>query len=53
MNYWYVNIDYKKGPSFGMSVQAPDRQSAEYIAKREAEVCGFNEVVKKVTTRED
>jgi len=50
---WYVNIDYKKGPSFGMSVYAPDKKSAEYIAKREAEGCGFNEAVKKVTAREE
>lgn len=43
-----VNIDFKKGPSFGIEVSAPNKDDAIRIAKREAVGCGFDEVVKKV-----
>jgi hypothetical protein len=50
---YQVTIDFKRGPSFGISVSAPDEKSAEYIAKREAQGMGFDQPVKKVTVRPD
>lgn len=50
---YYVTIDFKKGASFGIQVSAPDPRSAEFIAKREAVGCGFDEAVKKITVREN
>ncbi|UGQ44944.1 hypothetical protein [Massilia endophytica] len=46
---YIVNIDFKKGPSFGTDVEADDRFKAESMALREARRYGFEDAPKKVT----
>ena len=52
MNKYTVNLDFKRGPSFGMSdIPACSEQEAIERVKREAFGCGFTDPVKKVTAR--
>ena len=44
-----VNIDFKKGPSFGMEIIATSKEDAILIAKREAVGMGFDQAVKKAS----
>ena len=50
---YQVTIDFKRGPSWSVKVNAPDEESAAYQARKEAVGLGFDEVVKKVTVRPD
>lgn len=50
--HFYVDIDFKKGPSFGLEVIAQDKVEAERIACHAAPSYGFDEKVKRVKVRE-
>lgn len=46
---YHVTLDFKRGPSFGMQIEAQDPQQAIAAAHREAQGCGFIAPVKKAT----
>lgn len=48
---YQVTIDFKRGPSLQLKIDAPDKDSAAWQARKEAVGLGFDEVVKKVTVR--
>ncbi|CAB4127390.1 hypothetical protein UFOVP84_163 [uncultured Caudovirales phage] len=51
---YYVEINYKKGPSFSCGkVQAETWQEAKVKALDHASRCGFNHAVKKLTVKEE
>ena len=54
MKSFYVEINYKKGPSFSCSkIQAESAQQAKERALTHAMHCGFNHAVKKLTVKEE
>ena len=54
MKSFYVEINYKKGPSFSCGkVQAETWQEAKVKVLNYAMNCGFNHAVKKITVNEE
>lgn len=48
---YFVSIDFRKGPSFSMTLDAVKEEDAKHDAMRLARDCGFDGVPKKVTVR--
>ena len=48
---YYVEINYRKGPTFSTRVSAISEMAAKAYAQVAAQECGFKEKVKKVTVR--
>lgn len=46
---WRVTLDFKRGPAFGTTAQAPDKDAAIALAKAFARGCGFDQPVAKAT----
>jgi hypothetical protein len=48
---YQVNIDFKNGPSLGLTIYAQDAETAKQAAKIEAPLYGFDAPIKNVTVR--
>ena len=48
---WYVEIQYKSGPTFSVRVVAATKTMAESLAMADAKIMGFTSRIKKIITR--